>query len=336
MTLAFPIARYRFELEAATSLRLPEYAGSALRGAFGHALRQLACTTRARNCEGCLLGGTCPYPAIFAPPPRPNSLSAIATPPVPYIIEPPQWGVRDYAPGEVISFGFTLIGHATEYLPLCIMAWQRAFARGVGAGDGTAELLRVLSINATSETCIHRPGESIAPHDKQAELENTPAPESITLNFTTPLRLQENGHALPPARLTPYPLLTALIRRASLLSEYHGDGPLWGTAEFSRLGEQARRIAGQHDFTWRDWIRRSSRQQQTMNFGGCIGAWTLQGDLDPFWPAIRLGEWLHVGKETSFGMGGYQICGHKFLPPDLFCENPMQQSNEKGEKTTRR
>jgi hypothetical protein len=34
----FPLARYRLDWQASTSLRLPDYSGSMLRGAFGHAL----------------------------------------------------------------------------------------------------------------------------------------------------------------------------------------------------------------------------------------------------------------------------------------------------------
>lgn len=308
MTLTFPLVRYRFEFEVTVPLRLPEYAGSTLRGAFGHALKQLACTTRAKTCDGCLLDATCPYPAVFAPLPRANSLGKIATPPVPYIIEPPAWGARDYAPGEMLEFDFVLIGRAVENLPLCIMAWRRAFSRGVGAGDGTAELRAVYVINSNGTASrIHQPGNVITPHATQLVLDETPAPKSVSLHFITPLRLQENGHALPPARLTPRPLLTALLRRASLLAEYHGAGPLWDAASFARLGELAGQIQGQHDFTWRDWTRRSFRQQQTMQLGGCVGTWTLQGDLMPFWNVLQLGVWLHAGKEASFGLGRYQL-----------------------------
>lgn len=38
----FPVARYRFEFKVRQTIRLPDYAGSMLRGAFGHALRQLS------------------------------------------------------------------------------------------------------------------------------------------------------------------------------------------------------------------------------------------------------------------------------------------------------
>ena len=44
-----------------------------------------------------------------------------------------------------------------------------------------------------------------------------------------------------------------------------------------------------------------------MQLGGCIGHLTLRGELAPFSAALRLGEWLHVGKEASFGLGHYRL-----------------------------
>lgn len=331
MTLTYPLARYRFEFEVTKSIRLPEYAGSTLRGAFGHALRQLACVTRARTCDGCLLAVTCPYTSVFEPQKSASASLALATPPVPYIIEPPEWGARQYAPGETLAFHFTLAGRAVDQLPLCIMAWRRAFARGVGAGDGTAELLNVAyeeQIGAvagatdlhntiegrsnkfeptTINQLIYRPGETVANHSRNLVLDEQKAPESVTLEFLTPLRLQENGHALPPARLTPRPLLTALVRRASLLAEHHQGQQLLTPAQFTDLAHAANGIEGQTQMEWRDWTRRSARQQCTMQLGGCIGTWTFTGDLAPFWFFLRLGVYLHVGKEASFGLGQYRI-----------------------------
>ena len=62
---SFPVARYRFEFQASQAIRLPAYSGSMLRGAFGHALRQLACMTRHKECAGCPLIGSCPYPCLL-------------------------------------------------------------------------------------------------------------------------------------------------------------------------------------------------------------------------------------------------------------------------------
>ena len=333
MTLTYPLARYRFEFEATTAIRLPEYAGSALRGAFGHALRQLACVTRAKTCDGCLLAATCPYTSVFEPQKPMSASLSLATPPVPYIIEPPEWGARQYAPGETLTFRFTLVGRAIEQLPLCIMAWRRAFARGVGAGDGTAELLNVAyeeqtgaipAVGATdlhspiedrsnqfepttTDQLIYHPGETVAEHSRLLTLAMQDVPATVTLEFLTPLRLQENAHALPPSRLVPRPLLMALVRRASLLSEHHQGQPLLTPAQFTELSYAANGIEGQTQMEWRDWTRRSARQQCTMQLGGCIGTWTLTGDLTPFWNFLRLGEYLHVGKEASFGLGQYRI-----------------------------
>ena len=52
---SFPAARYRLEFNTEQPIHLPEYAGSALRGAFGHALRRAACVTGAPECTNCAL-----------------------------------------------------------------------------------------------------------------------------------------------------------------------------------------------------------------------------------------------------------------------------------------
>lgn len=313
MILSYPLTRYSFDFEVTRPLRLPEYAGSTLRGVFGRALRQLACVTRAKSCQDCPLQRTCPYPAIFEPlKPEATSLRNITTVPVPYVIEPPAWGTRDYASGEILSFGFTLIGGAQQHLPLCIMAWQRAFARGVGAGGGTAELLGVSVIDAQKDgqetlRSIYQPGQRLDEHPQHAQLRTGTPSERITLQFKTPLRLQLDGRALPPAKLTARTLLMALVRRASLLAEIHGGKRLYSADEFSTLAESAQQVESHHDLTWRDWTRHSSRQQRSMQLGGCIGKWQLYGNLAPFQSLLWLGSWLHVGKEASFGLGKYHI-----------------------------
>lgn len=309
MAITFPLARYRFDFEVTSALRLPEYGGSTLRGAFGRALRKLACVTRSNSCQGCLLLQTCPFPSVFEPAkPESISLANIATLPVPYVIEAPKWGLREYAPGEILSFGFILMGNAQHHLPICIMAWRRAFAQGVGAGDGTAQLACVNWLDEKEEpVLIYQPGGSVKDHPKHVTATANAPSNKITLRFETPLRLQHQGHALSPARLDPRPLLMALARRASLLSEIYGGGPLYKPGEFSAMAEAARQVEGKHNLVWRDWTRHSSRQQRTMQLGGCIGDWALEGDLAPFWDILHLGRLLHVGKEASFGLGKYQI-----------------------------
>ncbi len=44
-----------------------------------------------------------------------------------------------------------------------------------------------------------------------------------------------------------------------------------------------------------------------MTLGGAVGHWTLEGDLAPLLPWLWLGQWLHVGKNATMGMGGYHL-----------------------------
>jgi hypothetical protein len=307
--LVFPLARYRFEWRATTPVRLPDFAGSMLRGAFGQALRQLACMTRQKECPGCPLLASCPYPAVFAPPPPPeHALQKFSAIPVPYVIEPPEDGARLVAPGESFSFSLVLIGRALAELPLIILAWRRALARGIGPGDGTAELVRVMVCAPQGEFEIHRPeAGTIAPHPQRVELSppGPAAPERICLHFSTPLRLQNNGRALAPDALSPRPLLMAMVRRASLLAEFHGGGAL--LQDFRPMQQACAAILDEKELRWRDWTRYSSRQMQKMALGGAVGRWTLRGPLAPFVPYLELGQWLHVGKEAVFGLGRYRL-----------------------------
>lgn len=329
----FPVARYRLECRVTRPLRLPDYGGSMLRGAFGHALRQLACIARRPECPGCPLLDTCPYPAIFAPPApvAAHKLQRFDSIPVPHVIEPPPWGSRLLAVGDTLNFHHVLIGRALRELPLIVLAWRRALARGIGAGDGTAELTRLLHCGSDGEQEIHRPENSaIAVHRPAIPLTGgaDPAPTALTLRFTTPLRLQANGHALPPEKLQARALLLALARRASLLAEFHGDGPLLD--DFSPLRRAAADVVDEKDLAWRDWRRYSSRQQREMRLGGALGNWRLHGPLAPFLSFLRLGQWLHVGKETAFGLGGYTLT--ETLRADIAA--PAVENRERSPQTT--
>lgn len=303
--LTFPIARYRFEFIVLTPIRLPEYAGSMLRGAFGHALRRTACMTREKDCKTCPLYRTCPYPAIFeTPPPETHALQKFSQIPNPYLIEPPAWGERLYQAGETLAFNMVLIGqHTLDQLPLITYAWLRAFAHEVG--HGTARLHAVNHLAQDGEHPIYDPNQArLLPHTAQLQLQPQVSDE-VCLHFTTPLRLQDNGRPLRAKDLTARDLLMALARRSSLLLEFQAQQTLG--LDFTQLAEQAKNIRDTRELTWLNWTRYSSRQQQTMQLGGVVGTWTLHDLPCEFHLLIQLGQYLHIGKNATFGLGQYTL-----------------------------
>ncbi|MCX8086391.1 MAG: CRISPR system precrRNA processing endoribonuclease RAMP protein Cas6 [Rhodocyclaceae bacterium] len=306
MNLSLPLARYRLEFAVTRPVHLPAYAGSTLRGAWGGALRAASCMTKQPACEGCPLLATCPYAAIFEtrPPETGASLQDFSQVPKPYVIEPPVMGERDYAVGETLAFHIVLAGRALEHLPLILWAHVKAFRRGVGKGEGTAELVRVVHEGETETTILDGPEGSLLAHAPAVP----PAPtlgEAATLRFHTPLRLQTNGRRATVEEHTARKLLMALVRRIALLAEFHGSGRL--DLDFRDLAHRAEAIESRQQLRWLDWTRYSSRQQKKMDLGGVVGEWTLCGDLAPFAPFLHLGQWLHVGKEATFGLGGYRL-----------------------------
>jgi hypothetical protein len=47
-----------------------------------------------------------------------------------------------------------------------------------------------------------------------------------------------------------------------------------------------------------------------MTLGGVLGQWHLHGPTEALaaaWPWLWLGQWLHVGKNATFGLGGYAL-----------------------------
>ena len=305
LPVPFPIARYRLEFVTERPIDLPEYAGSALRGVFGHALRRAACVTCEPECPSCPLYRSCAYPEIFETPPPLHERRIYSDIPHPFVVEPPPWGERAHPAGSTLGVGLVLVGPALRHLPLVLLAWRNALAQGLGPAEGTAMLQRVWT-DGEAEPVLTEPRGRLREHAAHVALPpEEAAPPQVTLDFTTPLRIKRDGHALGVGKLAPQDLLMGLVRRAAEVSELHlGRATGW---DFAALKHAASQVQGEKHLVWRDWTRYSNRQQQAMTLGGVVGRWTLRGDLRPFWPLLHLGQWLHVGSKATFGLGRYAL-----------------------------
>ena len=323
-----PLARYRFTAVVQQPLALPEYAGSLLRGQFGAALRNVACMTRQPACPGCPLLQTCPYTRIFeAPPPArgQHALQDFSQIPNPYVMEPPTPGVRMLATGDAFEFHMVLIGHALDQLALIVFALQRALSTGLTRQRVPADLMQVdwLDAQGVAHTIWTHEQPTLLEHVAQVAVPaiKTVAAHAyatgataindckIALHIQTPMRLQQQGKPLGVGQLTPRALVATLARRIALLMEFHAGQSGWGEAA-RQITHQSETLTDTRDLHWFDWTRYSSRQQQEMTLGGVLGRWSLHGSaqtLAALWPWLWLGQWLHVGKNATMGLGGYTL-----------------------------
>lgn len=165
------LGRYEFFLRAQNETVLPPFLGTTLRGAFGHALKAVACSMPHGDCKRCLLVERCLYPRVFETSAQnANRLFAHGeSAPRPFIFNPPmpdadsrllqarddllRWrlGVRA---GGVITFGLSLLGNAIEDLPYIIYASSLMAKHGLGAERASfaLEMVRALDSNGNRQT----------------------------------------------------------------------------------------------------------------------------------------------------------------------------------------
>ncbi len=309
MDADLPLARFRIGIEAVTPIHFYHYSGSAWRGLFGHSLKQAVCVTHERDCRQCLLYRSCAYSWIFeTPPPEDTRLMRRATAaPHPFVLAP-DFELRALEAGEVTSLELVLVGKGVDQLPYIVHAFERAGERGIGAARGRYRLIGLEQETAPGS------GNWVPVYDEgcltplpAAVATPPPLPAVVTMHFESPLRLQYQGRWMDAQRFAFAGIVANLLRRYSLTSYFHDGRPV--ELDFKALVDQARLVeARSAALHWQDWHRYSSRQRKKVPMGGVIGSVEYDGDdVAPFWPLLWLGQWLHLGKGTSMGLGRYRI-----------------------------
>jgi CRISPR-associated endoribonuclease Cas6 len=305
---------FEFKISALNSLLLPAYKGSTLRGGFGHAFKKAVCAIKTKECAVCILKEKCIYSYIFETPPpsATEKMRKYKAAPHPFIIEPSLEEKTLYKPGEELSFRLILIGKAAEYLPYFIYAFDELGKQGIGKGRGKYSLKEVSRIIPGTAACvIYQGAQNVLRDDSResalaAEAETEPLDRSsLTIKFITPTRIVKNEKLVSDLEF--HILLGTLLRRLSMLSYFHC-GIKDNDFDFRGFIEKAEKVKIKEQILkWRDWERYSARQDTTMKMGGFTGKAVFEGELYEFMPYIRLGEILHVGKGTGFGLGKYEI-----------------------------
>ena len=125
------------------------------------------------------------------------------------------------------------------------------------------------------------------------------------IELLTPLRVKQGGQLQNQFNFDL--LIRAIIRRWNLLCKYYSYED-YKSIELTELLNLAKTIpSGTLNLQWEERKRYSRRQGQRMMMGGMMGIMECEGELESFLPWLLLGEDLHVGKNTSFGLGKYMV-----------------------------
>lgn len=307
----FGIGKFIFCLRAEEDGYLPEYKGSLLRGGFGYTFKSLACSEVQGSCGECEDRNACAYSYIFETSPDGLSgrFSDYSDIPRPFVLEPDGNLERRFTEGDRLQFHLALMGAAMEYLPYFVFCFDELGRRGLGKGKTRFSLEGLFGLDFAA-------GQWVPLYDETDRLLREDSPvvsaaelpfrcgDTLSLEFLTPTRIKYRGKYI--CDLEFHVLMRNLLRRISMLAFFHCGFEL--DVDVKALITEAKMVEVRDwDLKWHDWSRYSTRQNTRMKLGGFVGGVTYEGDFERFMPFIALGEQIHVGKNTTFGLGKYRI-----------------------------
>jgi hypothetical protein len=312
----FHVTRLRIHLRIDRASRFPPFAGSLFRGLLGWGLKDLVCAFRPdTRCEECHLRTSCAYPSLFEP-----ALATVTTHDLDHDTVAPPFALG-VAPqmaaalpaGGVVSFDVSLFGsaalHAATFAQAVTAASSRRRPLGMTGSTFSVDRLEVAT-GADSWEPFHpaapQPLARIAlPVDGLVESEGVAAGDELRLQFVTPLRLKAEN------RVVGWPEFGVLIdrladRAARLLSAYHGY--TWNVQRRAFTAEaQTVELVDGGSVRRRAVRRYSNRQETSIDLPGVEGVATYHGPFHDYLPLLRLGEFMHVGKNTTAGFGRIRV-----------------------------
>lgn len=147
-----------------------------------------------------------------------------------------------------------------------------------------------------------------------------PARPRVRIRFRTPMLLKAGSYKTAEGRIIPAqevrerPAFGVIARRLrdrlSSLCAFFGQP--WQHPDFKGLGEAADQVEIiRSDTVWLSRLRQSTRTGQTHEISGFVGEADYQFPsvklLDDFWPLLRIGELIHIGKHAPWGNGAIHV-----------------------------
>lgn len=305
----FFIKNYNITCKIEEPIIFPTYKGSVLRGAFGRNLKRISCLNKEeKDCLNCIFKKGCVYFYLFEngiQNEESQFLENIKFRPHPFIIEPPLTEKNEYSKGETLSFNIILIGLRTDsYLPFIISALIKMGEYGLyKTGEGKFILERIETID--SKTIYTLKEGLILYKDNDSDLLKEKIHRKkfnkIEINFLTPTRILHRGKY--SSNINFYIFMKSILHRFITLSSLYNNFEV--NIDKDILSKSKLIEIESSNINWYDWETFSGRQKTEIKLGGVIGKIIYSGDITPFLSLITIGKHIHIGKNTSYGLGKY-------------------------------
>lgn len=263
---------------------LPEYLGSTLRGAVGQALR---CDSRTYN-------------YLYHNRSFSNGRQDI---PNPYLIVPSPVNRSEFRAGGELSFRILLLGEAVQYTLPLVEALQIG-KLGLGVTRYPFVLKKITHDLDQRVIWENDSFHAEAVRSVALPYRTLPDVEQVAIRTRTPLRIRRDGALLETIDFVT--MIRNITHRLEAVAARYGG---WvNAAEAERIRELSAQVTVlQNHFAVKPMMRYSNRLGEKMDFSGLNGSMRLQGDLSPFVPWLYAAQILHVGRNTTFGMGSIEV-----------------------------
>lgn len=288
----FPITRFAITFKAKTDIILPDYAGSALRGIFGHALKNMACLTAKGHHGQChCVPQECLYRMIFDPVGQIlTHRTQVQDIPPPFVIEAHSLPTH-IKQGQTATFYMVLIGKmAHDEQTIIRLAWQQALATGFDQKGGKRASAEFIEFQV---------------YDKPS-CEHLAVCNSLVIDLCTHVRLQHHGTIMNANNFCAKIFCQSLLRRYMTVAQIYQDYVMDDT-QLNEYYQAIQNIESKHQLHRHSWARYSNRQRQAIYQDGLLGHIELNNVSASLYQLLYLGQWLHVGKGGAFGLGQYKI-----------------------------
>ena len=248
------------------------FIGSAIRGAFGYALKKASCPFVSANCEKCDISGECVYSEFFE-----------------NVSDTPNFRLDIDLNQKSFDFKILLFEHAVSYLPHVAITIQNMQEIGLGANR-----------NKFKFTHLRLNGEIVEPKfllsNKVETLNFTPdfTAGDYEISLLTPLRIKQKNTLV--RRDIDF---KSFIRQIAMRFENITREPMDKfEVKFDRFKQ---------DLRFYDLNRYSNRQHTKMQFGGVLGRMRAFGLDERSAKLLQLAQITGVGKSTVFGLGKIKV-----------------------------